>query len=157
MYREEDITKFWKHVSKGEPDACWLWVGPLDQDGYGRTNMKVENVWRVHRANRIAYTIAHGPIPIGKFVCHTCDNPTCVNPAHLWAGTPAENNADKAAKGRDKGCPGELNARAKLTWEDVSWIRAQQAIGRDYKEIAKQLGLHQETIRKIYRNDTWHA
>jgi hypothetical protein len=84
-------------------DACWVFTGHRTVDGYGR----IRHNGRESNAHRVAYELARGPIPAGLVVCHRCDNPPCVNPAHLWLGTQADNIADMDAKGR-RVAPGSL-------------------------------------------------
>ena len=93
--------RFWSHVAKGE--KCWLWTGSKNTDGYG--NAWVDGVCQ--KAHRVAYRLANGPIRAGGYVLHSCDTPSCVNPAHLWVGTQADNNRDCAAKGRQRGPRGD--------------------------------------------------
>ncbi len=89
-------TRFWSKVDKRGPDECWPWVGTRTA-GYGILYTKGRGV----RASRISWSLANGcTFPHGRIACHTCDNPGCVNPAHIWAGTPKENCHDMLAKGR---------------------------------------------------------
>lgn len=88
--------RFWEKVKKGEPEACWPWTGHRGRNGYGR--IAVRSVGPVS-ASRASWFLAHGRWPSGV-VCHACDNPPCVNPAHLWEGTQRDNIRDCVAKGR---------------------------------------------------------
>ncbi|MFA6204330.1 MAG: HNH endonuclease signature motif containing protein [Gallionella sp.] len=93
--RKTMSERFWKFVEK--TDHCWTWNGHTDRDGYGLFKTP-----KVKRAHRVAWELEHGPIPDGKIICHTCDNPSCVRPDHLWLGSFKENAADMIQKGRGR-------------------------------------------------------
>lgn len=89
--------RFWRDVDKRGPDECWPWKRSTMRGGYGRFPVTSRNQQRAHR---YAYELTHGPIPKDIVICHRCDNPPCCNPAHLFAGTHADNVRDRVAKGR---------------------------------------------------------
>lgn len=87
--REPLRVRFWRFVDKVSSD-CWEWTGAIKGSGYGY----IRNEGRIDRAHRVAWELEYGPIPEGKWVLHTCDNPRCVNPGHLYLGDRAQNMRD---------------------------------------------------------------
>jgi hypothetical protein len=153
----EDREAFWSRVKKGASGECWEWQSYRNDCGYGVVRTKRNALLRAHR---IAYEFAHGPVPEGMFVCHRCDNPPCCNPAHLFAGTPADNNRDMYSKhreSRDHGLKGERNHAAKLSDADVLTIRARYTNGGIFqRELAAEYGVTLHTMNAIIRRRTWH-
>lgn len=82
--------------------GCWEWIGYKEKFGHGRISVKKEGRWIMIGAHRASWELFKGQIPVGKFVCHTCDNPSCVNPDHLWIGSRSDNSIDMWNKGRGK-------------------------------------------------------
>lgn len=131
-----------RHIPVTE-SGCWIWLGPIGSDGYGQMS---DN----RKAHRIAYMRARGPIPKGMLVCHSCDVPLCVNPAHLFLGTPASNSLDMVKKRRQ--AFGERQHKAKLNAEDVRAIRASSDT---HVAIAAQYGITDRNVSIIKRRLTW--
>jgi hypothetical protein len=147
---EHYASLFWDRVDKGAPNGCWIWQGVCTTFGHGR----LEWNGRPHKAHRIAYELTYGAIPPGMFVCHTCDVPACVNPAHLFLGTNEDNMADAASKGRT--AKGERMGGSKLTADQVRSIRKLRAAGgRTRLSIAQQFGVSEATVKSILSGRTW--
>lgn len=145
--------RFWKKVAVSRSEDCWPWLaGKFDERGYGCYQV----AGRCRRAHRYAYEIAVGPIPAGMHVCHKCDNPSCVNPSHLFLGTHDDNMADKLTKGRAP--RGEQNAAAKLTAPQVIEIR-RRAAEREATNamLAKEFGVSTVMVSKIVRRRNWRS
>jgi hypothetical protein len=137
---------------------CWIWQGGVDKDGYGKTKRFGQDI----RSHQLFYQ--HHKGPIGElFVCHTCDNPPCVNPAHLFLGTQIDNEADKDRKGRRPpsifvkghkcGPSGESHHKAKLKLGDIGDIRANIKIPT--RELADKYGVSMSTIQRIRNGSLW--
>lgn len=147
------VAYFWSKVEKTE--GCWLWRGGLNDKGYGIFIVERRGV----RAHRFAFEAATGTNPGDLLVCHTCDNPRCVNPAHLFLGTNQENLQDMSRKGRARPhvAPGEKNRQARLTSEQVAEIRAALHEGEKPSALARRYGVTDSTVSKIKKGATWHA
>jgi hypothetical protein len=141
--------RFLKCYKPGAPDACWPWLGTCDKEGYG---VIMDEARRQLRAHRIAYERINGPVPPDRYVLHACDNPPCCNPAHLFVGSIADNNADKRRKLRHP--HGVTHPLAKLTEDDVRAIRGSYP-RMTQTAIAKQYGLDQTTVSDICRRKIW--
>jgi hypothetical protein len=144
------IERFFKYVQIGE--GCWLWTGATSSTGYGAFGLEGGQMVGAHR---FAYYLANGPIPDNAFVCHTCDTPACIRPAHLFVGTQADNMADKVSKGRQYRPVGEKNRMAKLVAADVLEIRARFANGDHYRDIARDYNLHPEYVHAVVSGRRW--
>lgn len=144
------LERFWEKVDKRGPDDCWEWQGNVLRGGYG----KIEVDKKTQTTHRFSYGLHHGPIPNGMCVCHSCDNPPCVNPDHLFLGTHQDNMTDKMKKGRHRAARGEDVASAKLTAREVSVIRATRGILPGYI-VAETFGVSGGTISSIHSGRRW--
>lgn len=93
-----EITRFTNLVDK--TTECWIWRGASYRFGYGHFRRKIDGDWVMYKAHRYSYEYYNGQIPNGFIIRHTCDNPKCVNPAHLLIGTPKDNTQDMIYRGR---------------------------------------------------------
>ena len=131
-------------------DTCWLWTG-ANSRGYGTLRV----AGRSYLATRLMWAWTVGPIPEGMYICHRCDNPPCVNPDHLFVGTPAENNADAVSKGR---VPSPSQRRnVKLNEATVSLIRRRHAAGERSVALAEEYGISRDHVSRISRGARWKA
>lgn len=159
---EKQRKRFWARVDVRGPDDCWNWRGYTDKGGYGSFSIN-DYPYRAHRVSMVI----DGRDPIALLACHTCDNPACCNPRHLYAGTYTDNVADMDAKGRrkppkgdghwsrinPKSVPkGENNHFSKLTEPDIHAIRADTRV---YRIIAAQYGVDPSAISNIKRRRNW--
>lgn len=163
---ERLASRFWNKVDKS--GECWIWTACRNPHGYGKFALSIDGKWRLRDAHRVAWELANDSIPDGICVCHKCDNPSCVNPSHLFLGTQAENLADMKAKKRgtlgDKSTAlrmpeklprGAENVSTRLTPDQVRAIREQRTQGASQNEIARRFGISQSTVRQIVNRKTW--
>jgi hypothetical protein len=147
------MERFWAKVEKS--DGCWEWTGARLRRGYGRIRVTRQ---RQMLAHRMSWELAYGPIPEGLYVCHHCDNPPCVRPDHLFLGTNSDNMVDAHQKGRvdvsrlkPPPQPGEKNGHAKLTADDVRYIRAHP----ERRDLHRLFGVDKTLIYQIRHRKGW--
>lgn len=142
--------RFWSRVHKTE--TCWFWTGGTFSNGYGLFTVQGKTIG----AHRYVFQQQHGLIPKDMFICHTCDNPPCVNPAHLFLGTHTDNMQDCISKGRfsHHGQKGSLHNLAKLREKDIPVIRSMLLFCTP-TEISKIYKVAPTTISYIRDRKTW--
>jgi len=146
---EIDVECFSERVNTTSPADCWEWVASCDKDGYGVCYMK--GVRR--KAHRVAYALAYGKTPAHLYVLHTCDNPSCCNPEHLWLGTNRQNIDDMVSKGRS--LRGARNPNAKLTESQVRNVVKLREKGCSVVVIGRKLNIGHRTVSNICRGIQW--
>lgn len=163
--KTDPVIRFWSHVNKNGSvpshvpglGNCWEWKAARSANGYGVFFPKYK-----HRqyAHRYSWHMATGIEPGNRYVLHSCDNPPCVNPGHLFLGTHADNMADMVAKGRQHRDPsrwrGTENPKAILSHERAAEIRRIYRSGDITQlELALKLGMSKSAIARAIRGVTW--
>lgn len=129
-------------------NGCWIWAGGFDGGRYGQFYISRFKI----AAHRVSYVLRHGPIADGMLVCHRCDQPSCVNPDHLFLGTDADNNADRSAKLRTHQPFGAVEKYRKLSADQARTILSDK---RSARALAREFGVAPNTVAKIRRGETW--
>jgi hypothetical protein len=143
------LSRFEKKFIREANDGCWLWIGATVRGGYGSIGIAGS---RTRSAHRVAWELYKGPLNATQWVLHRCDTPACVNPQHLFLGTPGANAADRAQKGRSAKQFGEANPRSRLSEAQVLAIRADNRPGR---RLAPLYGVTPATIQSVRNGQTW--
>ena len=144
---EQAIEIFWSRVDRSGGDkSCWNWTASRKPAGYGHMSWN----GRENGTHRISWELAHGAIPDGLFVLHACDNPRCVNPAHLFLGTHQDNVTDMMRKGRSVNLRGEQHGNCKLSDAQVAEIRRRYEAGdTSCRKLAAEFEVAPSNINKI--------
>ncbi len=141
--------KFWNFVDKRGEDECWRWKGYKNKAFYGRMRHQGRNFY----AHRVSYELNTGHVEKGALVLHKCNNPSCVNPKHLYKGTQIDNMKDRSKTNQHT--RGNNHPMAILTENDVVEIRKLLRRGTTHRNISKQFGVERMTITHISVGDTW--
>lgn len=156
-YDKERILKW----SCPEPNTgCWLWLGCVSvpdghQYGHISTGSLRLGTYFVMKAHRYSYLAFRGEIPDGMYVCHSCDQPSCVNPRHLFLGTAEDNAHDRDSKGRQRTPLGELHGKSKITNATARSIKCSLALGGSIVTVAAEHDVTKDIVSHIKRGNTW--
>jgi hypothetical protein len=149
-------SAFWRRVTRGGPvhpilGMCWAWMGKKNQKGRGQLLYQ----GTIYSAPAVSYRLSIGPVPPGLSVLHQCDNPNCVNPAHLFLGDQFDNMRDMSAKGRAANVSGEKNPNAKLSDNDVAEVRRRHKRWcpvNGTTALAREFRVSADAIQRIVNN-----
>lgn len=170
VYKTNQPEDFWARVSIGSADECWEWQGSRNTvSGYGTITYQGKS-WSTHR---LSYTLANGPIPEGKLLRHTCDNPICCNPSHLIPGTTLQNYQDLVERGDPPLPPlltgdehwshkhpervrrGDKANRVKLTENEVRELRRLREDGMSYAQLGEKFSITPQGAFRIVKRLVW--
>ena len=166
LYKADRVSRFWDKVDKRTSSECWLWTGAT-ASGYGSFRFLQDGHARMMGAHCVAYILAYGTIRASYDICHSCDTRLCVNPAHLWEGTPHDNIQDAVTKGRmaagdrhylrknPSRVEGSHNPQAKIQEADVPIIRALAQAGCTHKSLSLRYGVSRSAVSMIIERRTW--
>jgi len=141
------------HIKVNKKTNCWNWIGFKDKDGYGK--IRQGRFEKEQRAHRISYIIFKEDFDRSLIVCHKCDNPSCINPDHLFIGTHSINHRDMQSKNRSNYAIGERHGRSILKKEDVLTIKKMRHDNISVKKISKKFGISISYIYELLRNEKW--
>ena len=150
---EKDLKRFWNKIKINKKTGCWEWTAAKSLKGYGRFKLN----GKLESPHIISYILRNGEYDRSLDVCHHCDNPSCVNPEHLFLGTRSENMLDSYKKGRSicRTPKGIKNPNSKLNPEKVKKIRKLINKNIILSKIAEDFNVHRSTINKIKFNEIW--
>lgn len=146
--------RFWAKVQKTTDGSCWLWTAFRRTSGYGKFHTK--DIPDMQTAHRFSYLLAYGEFDRSLLVLHKCDNPPCVNPDHLFLGTPDDNMQDAVKK--DRFPRGVKRKGAILNWDDVFFLRhLYWAERKTRRELGKFFGVSSVTAENIAKHKKWRG
>ncbi len=150
-FTPNQLVRFWKKISKDGENGCWKWLNAKDKDGYGKIRVQATDM----RAHRLSWIIHRGQIPESSLILHTCDNPECTNPEHLYAGSNTNNMQDREARNRIQHFKGEDCNFSTLTSELIIKIREMRSAGGKQLEIANLFGISRPHVSAICSRKVW--
>ena len=145
--RKNTKEDFYRNVYPEPNTGCWLWGGKQDDSGYG--SFYLNGIARAHRVSLYIHCVDFN---VNLDVLHRCDNPSCVNPEHLYQGTQSDNNRDRFVRGRT--CRGGDHPKSKLSVDDVKNIRSNKTLG--IREMGRMYNVSHTLIRRVISRESWN-